>query len=273
VGLHVRLRSFPVSLYDAAEAQWKGLLREYVLRSFGGAAQAYGPDEVGRAGLALDVLTAAVPSTDPDPSSLPVAHQADVEVHSSAVTAGDYAMLQGVLEDAARLSRAGELLILAPLPEVVALRNWFCDQAVGQAAGATAVPWQLRGAGPEPVPPPVAWDHSIEPGPDVCWLVGDDHNTIVAASPAASALLGWPEGKLVGQRLLAVIPPAYREAHLAGFTRAVVAGGGRLLGRPVDLPALRDDGSEVLVTLTLTRHAAKAGRAIYLGVLEPHPVR
>jgi PAS domain S-box-containing protein len=266
--MHLRLVDFPVSLYAAAEAQWRAMLREYVLRGFGGSAQAYGPDEVSRAAAALDALTAAVLRLRPDAMEALGHDRADLDVHSTEVTVGDFAMLQGVLENAAELSRAGDLLVLPSLPEVVALRNWFCDQAVAQAAGSPASPWRLRADGPQPEAPPASWDASIEPSPDACWLIGDDHNRIVAASAPVHALLGWTDQQLVGQRLLAVVPPAYREAHLAAFTRSVVEGGGHILGKPVALPALRADGSEVPVTLTLTRHRASGGRTVYLGVIE-----
>jgi PAS domain S-box-containing protein len=268
-GLRVRLVDFPVSLYVAAEMQWRGMLREYVLRGFGGFPQAYGPDEASRAAAAIDALTAAVLARDPDALHAPAHERTEIDLDSNVVTVGDFAMLQGVLENAAELSRHGELLVLPPLPEVVALRNWFCDQAVAQAAGSPPAPWRLRADGPEPEPAPVTWDRTIEPAAGVCWLIGDDRNRIVAASGPASALLGWYEERLVGQRLRAVIPPAYREAHLAAFTRSVVDGGGHILGQPVTLAALRADGSEVPITLTLTRHRASEGRTVYLGVIEP----
>ena len=268
-GLRLRLLSVPVSLYAAAEAQWKGLLREYVLRGFGDFHQTYGVDEVARAGHALDVLTAAVEGIGRSAWTVSAGQHLDVEVHSSTVAAEDFGLLQGVLDDAIRLSHAGELLVLAPLPEVVALRNWFCNQAMEQSAGAPAAPWQLRGEGPEHPPTRVTWDASIEPSHQTAWLIGDDHNRIVAASPPALELLGWPEDQLVGQRLLTVIPPAYREAHLAAFTRSVVEDVGRILGKPIQLRALRADGSQVPITLTLTRHGASVGRTVFLGRLEP----
>ena len=268
-GVRVRLLNLPVPLYLAAEAQWKGFLREYVLRGLGDFTQVYGPEEVARAGQALDTLGTAVQDLDSGSLVLSAGQRWDVEWHSSTVTAEDFGLLQGVLDDAIRLSHAGELLMLAPLPEIVALRNWFCEQAMQQAAGGQASPWQLRGDGPEPAVTSVTWDTSIQPGPETAWLVGDDHNRIVAASPRALSLLGWTEAELVGQRLLAVIPPVHREAHLAAFTRNVVEGVGRILGRPVRLPALRADGSEVAVTLTLTRHEAHAGRTVFLGTMEP----
>ena len=266
--MRVSLLNLPVPLYLAAEAQWKGLLREYVLRGLGNVAQTYGPEEVARAGRALDSLSTAVEGLDT--RSLALSGQRwDLEWHSSTVTAEDFGLLQGVLDDAIRLSHAGEMLMLTPLPEVVALRNWFCDQVMHQAAGGQASPWQLRGDGPEPPTSRVTWDTGIQPGPETAWLVGDEHNRIVAASPQALSLLGWTEAQLVGQRLLTVIPPAHREAHLAAFTRSVVEGVGRILGTPVQLPALRADGSEVPIVLTLTRHDAHGGRTVFLGRMEP----
>jgi PAS domain S-box-containing protein len=267
--VRVTLLNLPVSLYVAAEAQWKGLLREYTLRGLGDFTQTYGAEEVARAGRALDELSTAVAGLDPGSVVLSAGQRWDVKLHSSTVTAEDFGLLQGVLDDAIRLSHAGELLILAPLPEVVALRNWFCDQALQQAAGGQASPWQLRGDGPEPPTTKVTWDSSIQPSPETAWLVGDDHNRIVAASPQALSLLGWAEAELVGQRLLTVIPPAHREAHLAAFTRSVVDGVGHILGTPVRLPALRADGSEVPIILTLTRHHAHAGRTVFVGRMEP----
>ncbi len=268
-GVRVRLLNFPVPLYLAAEAQWKGFLREYVLRGLGDFTQSYGPEEVARAGRALDTLGTAVQGLDRGSSVHSEGQRWDVDCHSPNVTAEDFGLLQGVLDDAIRLSHEGELLMLAPLPEVVALRNWFCGQALQQAAGGQASPWLLRGDGPEAPPTSVTWDAGIQPGPETAWLVGDDQNRIVAASPRALSLLGWTEAQLIGQRLLAVIPPAHREAHLAAFTRNVVEGVGHILGRPVRLPALRADGSEVPILLTLTRHDAHAGRTVFLGTMEP----
>jgi PAS domain S-box-containing protein len=114
---------------------------------------------------------------------------------------------------------------------------------------------------------PAELDDGIVPSTDVAWIVGDEHNRIVAASPAAYALLGWSDGELVGQRLLVVIPPHLRERHVAGFTRSVVTGDQRLLGVPLELPALARDGREIPIVLTLTRHASGAGN-VYLGTLQ-----
>jgi PAS domain S-box-containing protein len=264
-GNGVRLLNVPLQLLEAAEIQWQGLLREYLLRGFGGGVQAYGPPEVERAGRALDAVMQSVrrlPGT--------AGEYADVTVDLTAANAADFALLQSVLDDAARLATSGELLLLPSLPEVRALRNWFCAEALAQAAGAPPTRWELRHEVAEGAPSTAAdWDPSIVPADDSCWLLGDDRNRIVAASRPALDLLGWTEEQLVGQRVLAVIPPTYREAHLAAFTRNVVDGRSRILGQRVGLSALTADGRELPITLTLTKHRSTGGRAMFLGVIEP----
>ena len=254
------LRAFPVALFTAAREQWEAMLREYALRGLGGTAQSYGADEVAQAGTALALVDAAAAQLDPDAG--------DVDLPLEVEQPSAFAVLQGILDDAIRLARAGDLLVFPPLPEVVALRNWVCDEALGQSAGGSPTPWEFVTLDARDEDEAAHWDRAVAPPDAVAWIVGDDHNRIVGVSPAALDLLGWTEDALVGQRLLAVIPPALREAHVAGFTRSALGGGGALLGRPVAVPALARDGREVPITLTLTRHAARGGRAVYLATME-----
>lgn len=85
--------------------------------------------------------------------------------------------------------------------------------------------------------------------PDAVVVV--DHNgTIARTNPAAEQLLGWPAGALVGQPLVELVPDRLRPAHLAGFARAL-AGGSRLTGAVLRVPARRRDGGEVDVELRI----------------------
>lgn len=263
----ITLRAFPVALFAAASAQWSDMLRDYVLRGIGGADQPYGVDDIARSVHALDVVRATVLGASTRGTT---ADRIDLDLTPGEVTAGDFAVLQGALDHARKLAIAGLTLALPSLPEVVALRDWMCEEVMGQSAGAPPSPWEFTAVVDAPLEGDLAaWDHSIAPPQDESWLVGDDRNRIIAASSAALALLGWAESDLVGQRLLAVIPEHLREQHVVGFTRSAVSGDYRLLGQPLPLPALARDGREIPITLTLTRHLAARGRAVFLARLDP----
>ncbi|HVF18690.1 MAG TPA: PAS domain S-box protein [Mycobacteriales bacterium] len=261
------LRGFPVALFEASSQQWSDVLRDYLLRGIGGADQPYGPDDIARSVRALDqVRTCAAFAVDREPDTDPL----DVLIELQELTAGDFAVLQGALDHGRQLAIAGKTLTLPALPEVVALRDWMCEEILAQAAGGEATPWRFTEVVLDDGGLALAeWDVSLAPPDDEPWIIGDDHNRIIGVSSSAESILGWEPGELVGQRLLAVIPDRLREQHVAGFTRGVVNGEHRLLGQPLQLPALRKDGSEIPITLTLTRHAAKRARSVFIARLDP----
>jgi len=264
----VELHGFPHRLFLAAREQWEGMLREYTLRGLGASEQSYTIDEVRRAGGAVNLVAKAQAGSADAAVAGPVQVLPPVQLEVDAP--GDFAVLQGILDDARRLSISGELLIFPSLPEIVSLRNWLCGEVVEQAAGAAPTSWTLHMSADEAVDAELPnWDPSILPSSDEAWLVGDDHNRIVAGSPAALTMLGWSSEELVGQRLLVVIPHHLREAHIASFTRSAVSGEAPLLGQPLSLAALTHEGHQIPITLTLTRHAARRGRFVYLARLEP----
>jgi PAS domain S-box-containing protein len=73
-------------------------------------------------------------------------------------------------------------------------------------------------------------------------------------NPAAELLFGWAADAAVGQDLASlIIPEEHRGAHRRGMERLLGGGEARLVGRRVEVPALRRDGSTVEVELTLAR--------------------
>lgn len=76
---------------------------------------------------------------------------------------------------------------------------------------------------------------------------------IVMWNPAAERIFGYTAAEAMGMPIEALVPEPLRSRHRAGFTR-FAKGQSTLLGtRPaVELPALRKDGSELWVELTLT---------------------
>ena len=122
---------------------------------------------------------------------------------------------------------------------------------------------QLRGGEPTPwvLPGPEELCHDVVVlGPDQAAgldarldgaVVADIYNRIIHVNPIAADLLGWAPDELVGRRLTTIIPPEYRTAHLAGFTRYQLTAVGPLIGRTVEVPMLCRDGSVTAVRLTI----------------------
>jgi PAS domain S-box-containing protein len=85
-------------------------------------------------------------------------------------------------------------------------------------------------------------------------IVGDaESGRIVLWNPAAEALFGYPAAEAVGMPLEVLVPERLREAHRNGLARYTAGEPGPLLGaaHPTEIPALRRDGEEITVELTL----------------------
>lgn len=261
----VRLDGVPVRLVEAWEQHSDALLREYAIGATGEGHPYSLHDVAGarnaRIAFGNAVRAAALEQTPAAPAVDIVFDPASAELEP-----GDFSMLQAVLEDANTLAQNGEFLTMPSLPELVALRNWLCEEVVGQTSGREPRRWTGESGG-TPDATLAVWPGVDDLPHDVPWLVGDDHNRIVAASDAAVRLLRWEGQDIVGQRVLVVIPPRLREAHVAGFTYAAVTGEHRLLGTPLHLEAWTHDGREVPITLTLERHRAERGRSVYVAWL------
>jgi PAS domain S-box-containing protein len=83
-------------------------------------------------------------------------------------------------------------------------------------------------------------------------VAADRAGMIVFANAAAEELLGYPAGGLAGRALTQIIPDRLQGAHSAGFGRFLATGQSQLMDRQVRLPALRQDGTEIRVELTLS---------------------
>ena len=82
----------------------------------------------------------------------------------------------------------------------------------------------------------------------------DVNGVVIEFNPAAERLFGYTSADVIGQPLAElIIPPQYREAHRAGLRRYLATGDGPILGHRLEFTALRADGSEFAVELTVTR--------------------
>lgn len=86
---------------------------------------------------------------------------------------------------------------------------------------------------------------------------------------AAEALLGWSSADAEGKPLTILMPPRMRARHEAGIHRYVRTHESRLLGKPVRVPAMRRDGSEIDVDLTLRVFRRPDGTELVVGTMVP----
>jgi PAS domain S-box-containing protein len=82
-------------------------------------------------------------------------------------------------------------------------------------------------------------------------ISGDSEGRIRSWNSAATALFGHTEAEVIGQPIDLIIPERYRESHQEGIRRVSSGGPSHVIGQTVELAALRKDGSEFPVELSL----------------------
>lgn len=86
-----------------------------------------------------------------------------------------------------------------------------------------------------------------------CIVSIDEDGRILEFNPAAERTFGWQRAEAVGQRMSdLIVPPHHREGHDNGLTRLKAGGGGTMLGRRIEIEALRRDGVMIPVELAIT---------------------
>lgn len=84
-------------------------------------------------------------------------------------------------------------------------------------------------------------------------VIVTDHDGIIRVwNRAAENMFGYDASERIGQRLSAIIPDRYHDAHWTGFRRLADTGRSRLAGRPVEVMARHKNGREIPVELTVT---------------------
>ncbi len=268
----VQLLGVPVALYRAYQQVADGLLREYILASYAlDSGQLADLEEWTVANEAFAELATAAESLFR--ASAEEGHRAQADASLSLrvrqPAARRFAALERVLSRAVSMADAGQLLAVPTQPEIVALGEWLCREVQGQLQGRPAMAWQSLTSEHAPPGPHVEWDATLVTESPLAMVAADDANRIIAVSDAAATLLGWERADLVGRRLVTIVPPAMREAHIAGFVRFLVSGERHIIGTPVSVPALRRDGAEVPVTICIETAAAGGSRQVFVATLTP----
>jgi two-component system cell cycle sensor histidine kinase/response regulator CckA len=95
----------------------------------------------------------------------------------------------------------------------------------------------------------------------------DANGVVLEFNAAAAQIFRYTKAEAIGRPLAdLIVPPAYRARHRAGLAHYVATGEGPLIGRLIEITAVRADGSEIPVELAIT--AVGSGQdSIFTGVL------
>ncbi len=91
-------------------------------------------------------------------------------------------------------------------------------------------------------------------------IVSIDHlGRILDFNPAAEQMFGSRQADVLGRELAEVlVPPPLREAHRRGLERCVATGEGPIIGKRIEMSALRADGTEFPVEIVVVRGASES---------------
>src|SRR5437660_1185987 len=86
-----------------------------------------------------------------------------------------------------------------------------------------------------------------------CIITIDGSGRVREFNPAAERVFGFSRAEVVGTELAElIIPERMRTQHRRGLAHYLKTGEGPLLGKRIEIEALRRDGSEILVELAIT---------------------
>ena len=106
-------------------------------------------------------------------------------------------------------------------------------------------------------------DASLDP------VIGMDQDGLVTEfNAAAERTFGYARGMAIGRSLASlIIPAAQRAAHQAGLARLIATEEARMLGRRIEVTAIRADGSEIPVELAVVQRRLPDGKRAFFGFL------
>ena len=105
----------------------------------------------------------------------------------------------------------------------------------------------------------------LEESPDAV-IITDKTSRISFASNRIEALFGYLPDELVGKPLSILIPERYRDLHAGHLDRFMIAPTPRMMGIGLELRALRKDGSELQVEISLSPHRTPDGFVVVAAI-------
>jgi PAS domain S-box-containing protein len=100
-----------------------------------------------------------------------------------------------------------------------------------------------------------------------CYIAVDDEGVIFEFNAAAERTFGFARADAIGRPLAElIVPPHLRAALGRGMARNIAAGASSLLGRRIEVDAMRADGTVFPIELVIVR-GERGGRTIFLAYL------
>ncbi|MFQ5518436.1 MAG: PAS domain S-box protein [Mariprofundus sp.] len=79
----------------------------------------------------------------------------------------------------------------------------------------------------------------------------DQHGEIKSFNPASEYIFGYSSDEVVGQNITMLMPEQYRERHQAGLQRYCETGEGLVIGKPLEVQGIRNNGDEFPMELSI----------------------
>jgi PAS domain S-box-containing protein len=94
-----------------------------------------------------------------------------------------------------------------------------------------------------------------------CVIVIDEETRVIGFNPMAEQTFGYSAAEAAGKRIgELIVPPHLRAQHEAGFVRYMTTGQASVLGRRVEVEAMRADGGIIPVELAITEVKTESAR-------------
>jgi len=96
-------------------------------------------------------------------------------------------------------------------------------------------------------------------------ITADEAGLITGWNRKAEEIFGWSHDEAVGRTLAGtIIPDRYRDAHHRGLARFIETGDGRLVGKTVELAAMRRDGHEFPAEISVSATSRSGVRVAFV---------
>ena len=109
------------------------------------------------------------------------------------------------------------------------------------------------------LPPSVRMAHDFAAAMNLALIVVDGQGNIQFANAAFCCMFGYTFAEIHGRPITIIIPERMRGAHTVGMTNVAAGAKPGLGGKPVEVSALRGDGTEFPIEITLSTWKTESG--------------